>query len=660
MAYPSVRLADLLEALVDLTGKACVFVGRSLSDTPDISDIDRSATLLSEVLDGYPQTLVDGLADGDLREDLAKSLVKALEKATVESAGIPREAWKPHHARADLPPDNLGLPTGLAISGLLLNVVLHRVDKSAYEYLAETSGSDRGAIVRFADDMYVLSRSSEGLFRLIDVVWGAIEANSGPCPIRRKSKSNLCVNLSKVGPKPVRDVVRECLEARHWRTCKKTDCDELKPSKKSKKASLAQWWQSNGEGLRVDMARTSVGPGEVGPFVTTLVERLSAIGNDTLGDRFGQGARNRQVQLHDLARFDIADEQVRADTRRAFAVNRLAGAWLSKERSQACNELVDIRRSVAKVFNETPWKFSLWGAVVRTAARRVEDHRDKDDEEARQWLLGLLTCVSKVDDCSWLADWPEEGAESPHRAPTDWRHHYLSFHRAAFWRALADVVGRLCAHEETRRDHRRLSGPSPRSWATRAVPEGLHEHVAGTLADVDRWTRHLYGEAPEGVPRWELDQLVAACLAGVRRSEVAEAWRRCDLSVQGTGEVAVPDGVLGGAPKTNALLEAHGRIVKATRRRRGVLDRAAVAQLLLSSRDNQLGDVLFPKALRAADPAYSLAVARKFDCADRVSKKVVLAALRHAEPRLRNDPLALQEYGYARSVLLGREDLSWP
>ena len=667
LAYPSVRLSDLREALVDLTGRSRVFIGRSLSGT---QDIDFSAILLGEVLDGYPQTLVDGLADGNLREELAKSLVKALKRAIVKGVGIPREAWKPHHARADLPPDNIGLPTGLAISGLLLNVVLHRVDKSAYEYLAETSGSDRGAIVRFADDMYVLSRSSEGLFRLIDVVWGAIEANNGARPIRRKSKSNLYVNLSKIAPDSVQKVVCECLKARHWRTCKKTDCDELKPSKKSKKASLAQWWQSNGEGLRVDMARTSVGPGEVGPFVTTLVERLSAIGNDTLGDRFGQGARNRQVQLHDLARFDIADEQVRADTRRAFAVNRLARAWLSKERSQAHHELVEIRRSVAKVFNETPWKFSLWGAVVRTAARRVVgsgDHRDEDDEEARQWLLGLLTCVSKIDDCSWLADWPEEGAESPHREPTDWRHHYLSFHRAAFWRALADVVGRLYAHEETRRDHRRLSGPSPRIWATRAVPEGLHEHVAGTLADVDTWTRHLYGEAPEGIPRWELDQLVAACLAGVRRSEVAEAWRRCDLSVQSASEVAVPDGVLGSAPKTapktNALLEAHGRIVKATRRGRGVLDRAAVAQLLLSSRDNQLGDVLFPKALRAADPAYSLAVARKFDCADRVSTKVVQAALRHAEPRLRDDPLALQEYGYARSVLLGRkdiEDMSWP
>ena len=666
LAYPSVRLSDLLDALMDLTGKGDVVV-LPLASGP--VEVDPSAAPLYDILEGYPKSLVGGLVDGNLREELARSLVAALGMVIVDGAGIPDESWKPHHARADLPPENSGLPTGLAISGLLLNVVLHRVDKIAFEYLTETSGGDRGALVRFADDMYVLSRSSDGLFRLIDVVWGAIEATGGSHPIRRKSKSNLYVNLSKVDPAPVRKVVCRSLKARRWKTCKKAGCEELKPSKKAKRASLAQWWQSNGEGLRVDVARTSVGPGEVGPFVTTLVERLSAIGNDTLGDRFGQGARDRQVQLHDLARFDIADEQVRADTRRTFAANRLASAWLSREQSHARRELAEIRRSVADVFKETPWKFSLWGAVVRTAARRTtdsEDHRDREDEEATQWLLGLLTRVSMVDEHSWLKDWPEEGVESPHRTSTGWRGHYLSFHRAAFWQALADVVGRLYAYEETL-DRRGLSGPLPRSWATRAVPEGLHEDVAGVLAAVDMWTRHLYGEAPYavGVPRCELDQIVAACLVGVRRSQVADAWRGCDLSAQGTSKVAVPDGILGNAPATIALLKANERVVRATRLRRGALDRPVVAQLLLSSRDNQLGDVLFPEKaqgprLRVVDPAYSLAVARKFNCADRVPTNDVLAALRHAEAHLRDDPLALQEYGYARSVLLGRKDLSWP
>ena len=667
LAYPSVRLPDLLEALADLTSKNCVVARR---DPSDALEIDLSAILLDGMLDGYPQTLVDGLVDQDLREELAKCLVAALEKVTVDDSGIPSEAWKPHHARAELPPKNRGLPTGLAISGLLLNVVLHRVDKAAHGYLMATLGKDRGAVVRFADDMYLLSRSAEGLFRLIDVVWGAVEATTGPHPITPESKSNLHVNLSKVDPSPVKQVVRKCLKAHDWKACKKKGCDELAPSKGTEPASLARWWKDNGKLLRDDMARTSVGPGEVGPFVTTLVERLSAIGKDTLGDRFGQGARDRQVQLHDLARFDIADEQVRADTRRTFAANRLASAWLSRDRGQAHHELVEIRRSVAKVVKETPWKFSLWGAVVRTAARRVtdsEDHRDEDDKEAQQWLLSLLTCVSKVEDHSWLKDWPEESAESPHQSSIDWRRHYLSFHRAAFWRALAEVVGRLYAHEEMQQGWQRGSGPSPRNWATRAVPEGLHGHVAGILAEVDTWTRRLYGKAPdeEDVPRWEMDQLVTACLAGVTRSAVANAWRGCSLSVQGTSQVAVPDGVLANAPATSALLRANGRIVVATRRRRGVLDRSVVAQLLLSNRNDGLDDVLFPEAQRprlrrTADLAYSLAVARQFNCTDRTTKEVVLAALRQVESQLYGDPLALQEYGRARSILLGKKGLEWP
>ena len=668
LAYPSIRLPDLLDALVDLTGKSCIVAKRG---PPDILELDLSAILLDGILDGYPQTLIDGLADQDLKVELAKGLVAALERVEIKDAGIPNRAWKPHHARATLPPDNRGLPTGLAISGFLLNVALHRVDKDAYEYLLATSNNDRGAVVRFADDMYVLSRSAEGLFRLIDVVWGAVEANTGDNPIKRKSKSNLYVNLSKVGPPAVHSVVNECLRSRGWKTCEVDACDELSPSERSKPASLARWWQDNAARLQESVARASVGPRDVGPFVTTLVERLSAIGNDTLGDRFGQGARDRQIQLHDLARFDIADEQVRADTRRAFAANRLAGAWLSKDRGQAHHELVEIRRSVAKVVRETPWKFSLWRAVVRAAARRApksEDRCDEDDEEARQWLSSLLACVSKVGGDSWLKDWPEENAESPHQSSTMWRHYYLSFHRAAFWRALADVVGRLYSHEEMQQDQWSRSGPSPRSWATRAVPEGLHGHVAGVLAGVDSWTGVLYGEAPdaEDMPQWELDQLATACLAALPRSAVAEAWRRCSPEVQDTSQVAVPDGVLASAPATSAFLQTNGRIVVATRRRRGALNRSVVAQLALSSRNDGIGEVLFPEEqrprLRGADgdPAYSLAVARQFNCKDRTSKAVVVEALRQAEARPRDDFLALREYEHARSVFLSRKGLSWP
>ena len=663
LAYPSVRLQDLLDALL------------RLARTPSIVEASLSERLkmafLHHVLDGYPHVLLDGLNRRPLREDIAKSLVDALESVRVRPSEIPTDAWRPHHARAELPPENRGLPTGLAISGLLLNVVLHRADELVYEYLAETTGNGRGAIVRFADDMYLLSRSAEGLFQLIDVVWGAVEATTGNRPITPESKSNLHINLSKVGPGPAHDAVRGCLLANGWKVCKHKECDEVAPSKGAQPASLARWWQDNPnvpDDIVQGIERISIGPGEMGPFVTTLVERLSAIGNDTLGDRFGQAARDRQIQLHDLARFDIADEQVRAETRRTFAANRLASVWLSRDRGQARHELAEVRRSVAQVFKETPWKFSLWGAIVRTAARRVidaRDHQEQDDNEARQWLSCLLVCVSQVAEDSWLEDWPEESRKLPHRESREWQCHYLSFHRAVFWRELASTVRRLYAYEERREDSRQATNLSPRNWATRAVPEGLHEHVARFLSQVDVWTELLYGESPVAhLPRLELDQIATACLAALPRRTVAEAWR--SLSARGIRRVIVPDRALEGAPVTYALLNAHKHIASVKRKKPlDALSHYVVAQLLLSSRNDRLENVLFPKGekprLREVehDPVYGLAVARQFNCIERVRDDIVLDAFADAKSRLLKDSLALNEYGYARRVLLGREGLEW-
>ena len=385
LAYPSVRLKGLSKALHDLIGTADI-----------LSKFTLATTGQDRLLDGYPQVLLVGLRDRQQRTELSDGLVTALERVNIADGGIPVESWKPFHARAKLPPKNIGLPTGLAVSGLLLNVVMHRADQAVFNYLVDARAKHRGAVVRFADDMYLMARSSKGLFRLIDVVWGAVEGTASNYPIKPRAKSNLHINLSKVNPAPVREAVYRCLRASGWSECPCPECDEMEPG--SQAASLRQWWPDGAdETLRSDLIGTAIAQKDVGPFVTTLVERLSEIGKDTLTDRFGQGARDRQVHLHDLARFDIADEQVRPDTRRTFAANRLAGTWLSTDPIKARRELSEIRRSVATVFAETPWKFALWRAIVRSAARRVTDaasHRAGDDMEAKNWLSGLLEHVS--------------------------------------------------------------------------------------------------------------------------------------------------------------------------------------------------------------------------------------------------------------------------
>ena len=658
LAYPSVDLASLSDALVDLV-KTPYVTYHSLANA---RGIDLTATVLGSLLDGYPRVLMEELTEEKLRVKLALQLITALGLVDVDCGDIPDLAWIPHDARANLPPKNKGLPTGLAISGLLLNVVLHRADKVVFDYLGRTRGDFRGAVVRFADDMYLMARSSGGLLRLVDTVWGAIEGHKCGQPIRPTSASNLYVNLSKVGPKPVAEVVRRCLHDSGWKTREKDS--EIIPGRST---SLYRWWRrEDRKCLRRSIDRESIGPGDIGPFVTTLVERLSEIGNDVLVDRFGQAAKDRQVQLHDLARFDIEDEQVRPDTRRTFAANRLAGAWLSAGVDEAQREISEIRRSIAAVFRETPWKFALWSAVVRAAARRPagdESDRCEEDAKARTWLTRLLTYVATHGDDSWLRSWPEEVDESPRGSSIDWRGPYLSFHRTAFWQSLADVIRLLRSHHDKHEQgHSHGTGPSPRHWAMRAVPEGRHAELATFLGDIDRWAQILYGSdlATTDLPRWELDHFVAACLATATVRDAAKSWRRCDQRVRA---IAVPEGIVADDSPTKAMLARNGRLALEGARQRP-LGRSVVAQLMLAG-GSDFGSVLFAGSVLSGvrhadvDANYAIAVAYSFRCEHRLANEVISNAMRDTRRGLAADPLALREYERARRISLSKA-LRWP
>ena len=308
LAYPSVRLDRLRESLVEM-----------LADVGQLEDLLR----------GYPASILKVLALRNERQQVGTRLVDALEQVRVETSGIPPDAWRPFHAAPQLPPDNTGLPTGLAISGALLNVALHSTDSKVSTYLDLQKGNRRGAIVRFADDMFVLSRSMRGLLELIDEVWRALADDTGARLSVRVSQSNLYLNLTKIQPQAVKNVVEEYLRSEGWNECEDgNDCTQLVPPHEPREeTTLGDRWARGTikkiESLCDALERSSVGPKEVGPFVTSLVARMSEIGADTLNERFGEGARERLVRLHELARFDINDEQVRAETRRTFAANRL-------------------------------------------------------------------------------------------------------------------------------------------------------------------------------------------------------------------------------------------------------------------------------------------------------------------------------------------------
>ena len=657
LAYPSVHLDALRKALQTMLGEA-------------------KAGYDSKRLQGYPGPVLEHLEDSETRQHIGAFLMDALDRVEVNDGTIAPGTWKPPHALANLPGDNgkdIGIPTGLAVSGVLLNVALHSMDKGVEEYLQKQTGERRGAILRFADDMYLLSLSESGLFALIDAVWHALCGDPGAVLAQPRSKSNLFLNLQKLRPDAIRRVVLEYLQTQGWSECEK--CSEIVPPGAAdyadEKKNLSHWWieaksQSESGPLGEAVQRARLGKNDIGPFVTTLVERLSEIGRDTLADRFGHGARTRLERLHELARFDIDDEQVRPDTRRAFAVNRLVRTWLPQDEERARSALADIRNSIGHVLKITPWKFSLWRSVVRAAARRTSSSEDDGDKEAASWLSDQLRNVAhdgKRPQC-WLNHWPEE-IKRPHEPDASWKALYLSYHRAAFWQALRDVLQELWRHQD-RMDCPTVwdSGPPPEWWTVRAVPEGRHGSVAQFLGGVDRWARVLYPDGHDAeLTRWpwETDQFVGAVLAAHRRHDLARTWMRTEPP---DDQLTVPAGLFGFAPSETAdLLRQAGRVREYSRREQ-CLNASALAHVRFGGWDHRLAGLLFPAdgqpriAANENDPAYLVAAGVALDCSESIGvtllKPLVPPPAERAR-RFREDPTSFWEYRRAHRILMGQE-----
>lgn len=689
LAFPSARLERLGKALESLL-------------SPDSDSFPR-------IVRGYPDVIVEALGDSEVRLEIALNLIGALGKIRGRETQIPLDAWRPCCATTQqLPPDNQGLPTGLAISGLLLNVLLHSADHQILEYLESQQGECRGAFLRFADDMTVLSLSARGLLALIDEVWRAIAGDGKAVLAVQESRSNLRLNVGKIGPPGVQEVLLKYLSKHGWKKKCKTCGARYPKNNPEAPKTLDQWWAERplaadkGKASLLDkLNRETVGPNESGPFVTTLVERLSEIGRDTLVERFGQGARNRLVQLHELARLEIDDEQVRPDTRRAFAANRLVAAWLPVDTKASRKEISEIRDSIEFVLQETPWKFALWRAVVRTAGQRPvlgdnntrEEQRAhrKDEKQARKWLsrvLGRIAChrletlrEGQYQPNVWAKTWPKVDFVKHNNRDPRWRSFYLSYHRAAFWQALANEILILRRHDD-QIAHSRVgrAGPSPNSWAVRAIPEGSHGRVADFLADLDGWVKILYpNERARGDLSswpWELDQLVVAVLAATSRATLAEAWRHCEAPAEVIVDahadllvLMVPESAIRLAlPKTTDLLRQCNRVQTSDRETRK-LSAHALAHVYLGSPDSSLGDILFPNNRRPRinerlQNTRVVMMGIALGCSEsiptsRLSKIVAKPAT--VVKQVLGDPLKLNEYGRARSVLMAREDgmTSW-
>ena len=689
LAYPSVRINQLAVAMERALRRPVALSGQFDMNAGDMLNIsmDELSRLVDfhRLYDGYPKPVSEALAVEDVRVEIGRRLTRALGEIALDSGGIPPDAWGPpqgHPLPRVVAEPYDGIPTGLAISGVLLNVALLEADRAIGAYLERTSGEERGAIVRFADDMYVLSRSSGGLLALVEAVHGALSGTEAASLATPNQVSNICINFKKIKPDAAQKVIGEFLLENGWKPCEK--CEQPLPprSQVHATAGVSDWWAAKSSSdefasHREALERAVVERGDVGPFVTSLVELLSDMGTDTLRQRFGEGARDHLARLHELARFDIEDEQVRPDTRRAFSVNRLVRAWLptAREAGEQHRKLRQIRETIGFVLDRTPWKFAIWRAVVRGAARRPLDDSENDastDQEASAWLsnqLRRIACVGdQRDSAAWLNAWPEIDADDGHAAErTDgWRDLYLSFTRAAFWRALAQVVRELERHAaRVAHDGADAWTPLPFLWTTRAVAEGDHAQVAASLGRIDEWVDMLYPAASTkdvAAWPWELDEFVGTILAAHSTVELAEAWR----STAGPGSVLrVPATAhLEKMPKATGLLRKFGRLQQTGPRRNRKLDYWALANVRLGHWNDELGGVLFPasgrpRISRAADDARgALAAGIALGCFEWIKSALARRAIpsMHGDAEsLERDAFLLNDYARARSVIVGQE-----
>lgn len=657
LAYPCVQLDQL---------------GHQLTEMLDRTRSER----FHELLGDYPAAVTTALADPAARKALVESTISALQKVRLGVPSIPDDTWRPHHLRAQLPdPDKavgIGLPTGLAVSGVLFNAALARFDRAVWDRLLAPEGLRTSAFVRFADDMYLMARSPGALFALMDTVGRALAEDPGATLADRTSVTNLFLSVDKVRPEPVKKALLSYLKSRGWKrckTCKSWTC----PDKGRRRRSVEDWWSNRGfrtTRQREALLRASVGPQDLGPFVTTLVERLSAIGTDTLADRFGAEAEDRRARLHELARFDIDDEQVNGDTRRAFAVNRLVRTWLPPDAGEAGQALEEIRESVAHVLQNTPWRFSLWHAVVRAAGRREGDlsgsKSDAEDVAARQWLQDQLhrIAVRQADGTSesWVALWPED-EHGRHESGGSWKELYLSFHRAAFWQSLAGVLREVWWHAERARAPRPGEREvAPTRWTVRAIPEARLNAVTRFLGGIEQWARVLYPDkddcsAVRNFP-WEASELVAAVLASQQRGTLARAFSRAPATAEA---LSVPDPLLTKlGVRTLACLEAAQRIARPGVPA-GALSAASLAHVRLGGADRRLGRFLSPRGMgrniaqTEKAPNQIVAVANALGCADSIGMELpatILGSPTEMVRRFRRDPYAFSEYHIARRIYL--------
>lgn len=465
-----------------------------------------------------------------LRVEVAEAWMKLLDHVPTYTNEYPclDAAWREGEKQQDASKEwDGGLPTGLSVSPLLLNVALSDLD---YRLLEDIEKGARGeglqaAYLRFADDLVFLAKDEKELARLLSLANGWTD---------QCTPENAAVPLSLA-----------------W--------------KKTRPDSVAKWGRSlaRGEAGQLKLEEADYLTADcLGEFVTHLVERMSDLGRDRLTDGLGRRALERLHRLHELVRWDINDSEVREDTRLAFAANRLAQSWVPTDDDGGQGlypEVVrEIRASVRRAVLRAPWKFGLWRSALRAAAF-PDSPGGTDFNDGMSWLKGLLQVLraasgSEDPSSAWVANWPLSDRKKPPERPeppddeeSPWYREecdaYMEWHsleqggvrwlrasflRSHFWRELGATIRELRRAERAQGRGRF----KPLAWYSRAMTrEGQMAAFRARLENLDAWVRCLYYKKTDNgerhlspnlqLPSWEVQSLIQAAVSVER---VATLW----------------------------------------------------------------------------------------------------------------------------------------
>lgn len=500
LAFPSVRLDTLRTRLKAFVSNLTNPPGRDLRKQ---FSLNSPQDPLVKSLQLYPSEIVSVLLAGEACLTLWNHLIDCLEK--VRYVGF-QDADRlffgdntDHSFRlptADRP-DHVGLPTGLAISPLLLNVYLHSLDDRMHQWCR----GGHGGFLRFADDMILLAPSADKLAEGIDSILEELKILD-----IEQSDLNLRINEDKIEPTSVKDLVK----------------DVLRVTDKGKKNTARHLQQ--GSGHLAALSKQALTVELRNPFVTNLVERMSELGSDDELDALPDRAKERINRLAEMVYLEPKADAVPRATQVVFAANHLVRGWLSEESlEQDRRELREIRQVIATALRTAPEKPRLWRAVIRAALRRpidkrTEDQRTSDDKEAAKWFMSIAIHFGQDSDGTWHSEEPSETQDSIWPL-------FTSYHRHEVWRTLAATAKELHA-SIARYKHDIPSFPNSHSWLFRAGDEtdlgnspGWLEEIALKLAA--EW--YPVGKANLHLHQWEIQSLALCALAFTPRAIIASS-----------------------------------------------------------------------------------------------------------------------------------------